>query len=125
MTDLPRSERHTHNRVIPLFTDENRPDNLGNVYLGDLSEEPRNRCLRSADLELNLERRGYPSYSSLESSRGGHWSVKAFSTQVRPYIRWCKAFLTKINPDFPDVRAYPQKSSLTFLMSGLTRRNQA
>ncbi len=59
MPELPRSERRTQNRVVRLFTDESRPGNLGYVYLGDLSEEPRNRCLRSAELEINLERRGY------------------------------------------------------------------
>ena len=59
MARQPRSERKTQDRVVSLFTDTKRPDNLGYVYLGNLSKGPRNRCLRSADLELNLERRRY------------------------------------------------------------------
>ena len=59
MAEKPRSERKTQDRVVSLFTDVKRADNLGYVYLGNLSKEPKNRCLRSADLELNLERRRY------------------------------------------------------------------
>jgi type I restriction enzyme R subunit len=59
MPEQPRSERRTQNRVVSLFTDPKRSDHLGYINLGDLSKEPRNRCLRSAELELNLERRRY------------------------------------------------------------------
>jgi type I restriction enzyme R subunit len=54
----PRSERKTQDRVIALFTDEKRPDHLGYTFLGNLAKEEKNRCVR-AELELNLERRGY------------------------------------------------------------------
>lgn len=56
MPEATRPERATQNRVVALFTD---PARLDYVHLGDLSEARDNRCVRSADLELNLERRGY------------------------------------------------------------------
>ncbi len=58
MSKKPRSERKTQERVIALFTDEKRPGNLGYYFIGNLSKEERNRCVR-AEFELNLERRGY------------------------------------------------------------------
>jgi type I restriction enzyme R subunit len=58
MANKPRSERTTQDRVIALFTDKNRTDNLGYCFLGNLSNEERSRCVRP-ELELNLERRGY------------------------------------------------------------------
>ena len=58
MPEQPRSERTTQDRVIALFTDDTRPDHLGYHFLGNLSKEERNRCVR-VELELNLERRGY------------------------------------------------------------------
>ncbi len=58
MSKKPRSERKTQDRVVALFTDDKRDGNLGYYYLGNLSKEERNRCVR-AELELNLERRGY------------------------------------------------------------------
>lgn len=58
MKKTPRSERKTQERVIALFTDVTRPDSLGYRFLGNLSKEERNRCVRP-ELELSLERRGY------------------------------------------------------------------
>jgi len=58
MAERLRSERKTQDRVVALFTAE-EPAGLGYAPLGNLSKVTRNRCLRSADLELNLERRGY------------------------------------------------------------------
>ncbi|RKH88172.1 type I restriction endonuclease subunit R [Corallococcus sp. AB045] len=58
MSKNPRSERKTQDRVVALFTDDKREGNLGYYFLGNLSKEERNRCVRP-ELELNLERRGY------------------------------------------------------------------
>src|SRR4051812_49053443 len=59
MSKKPRSERKTQDRIVALFADPERPDNLGYFNLGNLSTEATNRCVRSGDQELNLERRGY------------------------------------------------------------------
>lgn len=83
MSEIPRTERRTQNRVVALFTNLARPDCLGYRYLGLWDQCADNRPVEADILRANLAARRYsPEQISAALQK---LEATADSTGVTPY----------------------------------------
>lgn len=83
MPEQPRPERATQKRVVGLFAEPARSDNLGYWYLGDWSTRENNRAIERDRLENNLMVRGYTAEQI--SAAVGKLETAADSTGITLY----------------------------------------
>ena len=110
MSNNPRSERSTQNRVIQLFSNINRTDCLGYDYLGDWHAKDTNRNIEKDLLKTNLSKRGYnvaqisDAIQQLETAADSTGTT-LYQANMKTYylLRYPVKVKTAINKPFEDV----------------------
>jgi type I restriction enzyme R subunit len=105
MNQQPRSERHSQNRVVELFT-----QTLGYAYLGNWEKREHNRNIETELLKKNLKKRGYSdaqiSAALLQLEAAADTTgTTLYQANMRTYqlLRYPIRVKTSVNKPFEDV----------------------